>query len=128
MLRFCILLRLTFSTWTTFKGINKYSKSAVVQMSTVFWPVYHVTCLKGPLKRDFLDICLTTSFKVGKFEIHQLWGSSFFSKCSNLNLNWQNAKKNSAIIFWFWDNCIWKCYNKLSLLKRGYLLPSERVF
>ena len=33
-----------FSTWTAFTGINKYRKSAVVQISTDFRPVYDVTC------------------------------------------------------------------------------------
>ena len=30
--------------------------------------------------------------------------------------------KKSENIFRFWDNCIWKCYYKLSLLRREYLL------
>ena len=31
-------------------------------------------------------------------------------------------EKKSENIFRFWDNCIWKCYYKLSLLGREYLL------
>ena len=31
-------------------------------------------------------------------------------------------KKNGEIVFGFWDNCIWKCLKKLSLLRREYLL------
>ena len=54
-------------------------------------------------------------------EIHQLWGLSFSLKCSKLNLNLGNAKRKSEIIFPFWDNCIWKCCNKLPLLRREYL-------
>ena len=30
-------------------------------------------------------------------------------------------KKNSENVFSFWDNCIWKCNNKLPLLRRQYL-------
>ena len=33
-----------FSTWISFTGTNKYGKGAAVQLWTVFWPVYHVTC------------------------------------------------------------------------------------
>ena len=71
-----------------------------------------------PLKLDFLDIYITTFF--GDFigsKIHQLWGSSFFWKCSKLNLNLENVKKNWENIFRFWDKCIWKCCNKLLLLR-----------
>ena len=33
-------------------------------------------------------------------------------------------KKNSDNIFGFWDNCLWKCCYKLSLLKTEYLLSA----
>ena len=42
--RFFISLRETFSTSIAFERINKHGKGAVVQISTVFWPVYCVTC------------------------------------------------------------------------------------
>ena len=45
----------------------------------------------------------------------------FFWKCSKLNLTLENAKKNWENSFCFWDKCIWKCCNKLSLLRREYL-------
>ena len=48
-------------------------------------------------------------------------GSHFLWKCSKLNLNFQNAEKNSENIFGFWDICSWKCYNKFGLLRREYL-------
>ena len=49
------------------------------------------------------------------------WGLSFFKKVSKLNLNLENAKRNSDKIFRFWHNCIWKCSYKLSLLRTEYL-------
>ena len=54
-------------------------------------------------------------------KIQQLKGSSFFRKCSKLNLNYQNAKKKWERVFCFWGNCIWRCCNILSLLTREYL-------
>ena len=63
-------------------------------MSTVFWPVYHVTCLKGPLKRDFLDICLTTSFKVGKFENTSAMRLIVFLKMFKVQSKFKKWKKN----------------------------------
>ena len=39
---FCILLRETFPHSIAFPLINKYAKGAVVQIWTVFVPIYHV--------------------------------------------------------------------------------------
>ena len=44
VLRFYISLRETFPNWIAFTVILKFDKSAFVQISTVFRPVYHVTC------------------------------------------------------------------------------------
>ena len=56
--------------------------------------------------------------------IHQIWGWYFFRKCSKLNLNSENSKKNSENTFRFWDKSIWKCCNKLPQLRREYLSPA----
>ena len=102
--------------------MNKYSEGAVVQISTVFCPVY---CYfwKGPLKRDFLDIYLTTFFGVRQFKDVSTVRVIFFWKWLNLNISSENGKekKNSENIFRFLDNCLWKCCNKLPLLRREYL-------
>ena len=37
-------LRKTLSNSITFTVINEYGKRAVVDIETVFWPVYHVPC------------------------------------------------------------------------------------
>ena len=52
---------------------------------------------------------------------NKLWASSFFWKCSKLNLYFENAGKNPENIFSFWGSCMWMGYNKLSLLGREHL-------
>ena len=47
--------------------ISKYGNSAVVQMATLFEPVYYVACQRVPLKRDLLDIYLATFSGVRNF-------------------------------------------------------------
>ena len=65
-------------------------------------------CLsKHPLKREFLDIYLTTFSESVTSKIQNLWGLSFYSKCSKFNLDFKNAAQNLEKIFCFWDNCIW---------------------
>ena len=76
-----ISLRETFSTWIAFTGINKYG---------IPLPFY---LLKGLLKRDFLDIYLTTSCGVRKFKntsamriillLKIIKVKSKFTKCKN---------------------------------------------
>ena len=53
-----------------------------------------ITCYlsKGSLKRDFLDIYLTTSFGVSKLKNTLAMRVIFFSICSKLNLNLLNGK------------------------------------
>ena len=64
----------------------------------------------GPLKGDFLDIYLTTSFGVRKF--------------NNTAAIRVKKKKKRENYFRFWDNCVGKCCYKLSLLTREYLLST----
>ena len=114
MLRFSISIREFFSTRILLRGINDSNfNSALANL-----PCY---LLKGPLKRDFLDIYLTTFLESVNSKIHLLWLSPFFRKCSKLNLNLENAKKICENIFRFWHKGIWKCCNKLCLLRREYL-------
>ena len=44
-------------------------------------------------------------------EVHQLWGSSLFSKCSKFDAACGNAERNWANLFsfrdkWFWIGCV----------------------
>ena len=44
--------------------------------------------------------------------MHQLWGSSFSSKCWKFDVPFGNAEKNCEITFNSRDNCIWIDYSK----------------
>ena len=82
---------------------------------------------KSPLKRDFLEIYLTTFSESVISEIQKLWGSSFFSKWSKLNLDFKSVAKSWEKVFCFSDNCIWIGKVKLSLLRRGYFSSIANV-
>ena len=43
-IRFFISLRVTFSDSVAFTVLNKYDNRAVVEISAVFGPIYHVAC------------------------------------------------------------------------------------
>ena len=83
--------------------------------------------LKGPLKRNFLHVYLTTFSESVISEIKKLWRSSFVSRCSKSNLDFKNVAKNSEKDFCFWDNCIWIGIVKLSLLRTGYFSSAANV-
>ena len=53
----------------------------------------------GPLKRDFLDIYLTTFSESVISEIKNLWGSSFFLKDSKFHAAIRNSEKNENKFF-----------------------------
>ena len=126
VLKFCILVRETFSTLIVWTVINEYGKGAAVYISTVSQPASHVICcshVNSLLKRDFLDIYLTTFFGVRKLKIHELGGSSFFLKTFKIESKFRKCeRKKSQIIFRFWDNSIGKWCYKLYLTSREYLL------
>ena len=76
---------------------------------------------KGPLKRDFLDIYLTTSFGVHNFKNASAMRVIFFLEMFKIESKFRKGKKKLENIFRFWDNCIWKCCYKLPLLRRWCL-------
>ena len=53
----------------------------------------------GPLKRDFLDIYITTFSESVVSEIQNLSGPSFFKMCSKFNLVFKNEEKIKKKIF-----------------------------
>ena len=83
--------------------------------------------VKGPLKRDFLDIYLIMLFGVCQFKNTSAMRIIFFWKCSKLNLDFENAQKKWEKVLCFRDNCIWRCCNKLCLLRREYLSSAVNV-
>ena len=80
-----------------------------------------------PLKRDFLDIYLTTFLESLTSKIQNLWGSSLFSKCLKLKLHFKNAAKNLGKVFCSWDNCIWIGIFKFSLWRTRYFSLAANV-
>ena len=85
-------------------------------------------CLsKVLLKRDFLDIYLTTFSESVISKLQNLWGLSFVSKCSKFQLDFKNAVKNCENLLCFWDHWIWIGIIKLSLLRTGYFSSVANV-
>ena len=82
---------------------------------------------KHPLKRDFLDIYLTTFSGSVTSKMQILWGWSFFPKCLKFKLNFKNGAKNSEKVFCFWDNWIWIGIVKYYLLWTGYISSAANV-
>ena len=82
---------------------------------------------KGPQKRDFLDIYLTTFPESVISEIQNLWRSPFFVKMSKITFTFQNFSKKLTKILRFWDNCIWIRIVKFSLLRTGYFSSAANV-
>ena len=72
-----------------------------------------------PLEWYILDVYLTTFSESGTSKIQNLWGLSFYSKCSKFNLDFKNGAKNWATLLRFWDNCTWIGIVILSLLRTG---------
>ena len=64
VLGFYVSLKETFSNETTFTVINKSCKGAVIQIATVFQPIWRVLS-KDPLKHGFLVIYLTIFLGAG---------------------------------------------------------------
>ena len=73
--RFFILLRETFSDLIAFTLINKYAKGSELNSVWARLPCCFSKCLQ---KRDFLDIYLTTVFRVHNFQNNERCESSFF--------------------------------------------------
>ena len=82
---------------------------------------------KRSLKRDFLNVYVTTFSDTVDWETQKLWGPSFPSKCSKFNLIFINAAKKLEKVFCFWDNCIWIGIVRLSLLRTGYISSAANV-
>ena len=79
---------------------------------------------KGALKGDFLDIYLSMFFGVRKFKNTSSMRVILFLEMFKIESKFTKWKKKLENIFRFWDNCIWICCYKLSLLRREYLLSA----
>ena len=107
--------------------ITTYGNSAAVQMAKVFEPVYHVACQRFLWNGTFWTYISTRFPECVISEINLLWGSSFFWKCSNFNIDFENARKNWENDFRFQDNCVRSGCVKLSLLRTEYLSSAVNV-
>ena len=76
---------------------------------------------KRPTKQNFLDFYLTTFFRVPKFKAIPPMTVIFFLKMLKIESKFLKWKKKENI-FRFWDNSIWKCCYKLSLLRWEHVL------
>ena len=85
-------------------------------------------CLSNcPIKREFLDIYLITFSQSVISQIKKLLLSSFYSKSSKFNINFQNAAKTSESFFSFSNNWISIAILKLSLLRKKYFWLAANV-
>ena len=116
-----ISLRVTFSNLIAFTVINKYGKTAVVQIWTLFGRVYHVSCWRVLWNGTFLTFIWPRLWESVVSEIHKLWVSSFFWKCSKLNIGIKTAEKIEKKSFVYIDKCVWIVYVEYSLSKTEYL-------
>ena len=107
--------------------ISKYGNSAVVQIATVFEPVYHVSCQRIFWNGTFCTYIIPRFRECLISEINQLWGSSLFWKCSKFKVDFKNATKNWEKAFSFWDNCVRIGCVKLSLWRKEYLSSAVNV-
>ena len=122
VLRFCVSLRVSFFNldfmhWDQWiwqrccrPALNSVSRGLPCYLS------------KDPLKRDFLDIYLTTFFGIPNFKKTSTMGVMFVWKIFKIESKFRKCKKISGNIFHFRYNCIWKCCHKLPLLRKGHLL------
>ena len=65
------------------------------------WARFPCCLLKGPPKRDFLEIYLTRFSESLISEIQHLWGSYFVPKYLEFNLDFKNPAKISENFFFF---------------------------
>ena len=97
---------------------TKYGHGAVVQIATVFERVFYVACQRVLSTGTFWTNIYPRFLECVIWQINQLWGSSFFCKCSKFHVDFVNARKSSEKGFCFWDNCFWIGCVKYSLLRR----------
>ena len=98
----------TLSNSITFTLINEYGKGVVVEIESVFRPVYHVACQRVLWNSTVLTF---SNHLYRKFDVHL-----------------KNLQKNRETLFCFWKKCIWFGCFKLSLLRRGYLSSPVNVW
>ena len=85
---------------------------------------FNFLLVKRSSEKGLSDIYLTTCFRVCKFKNTSAMSVILLLKMFKIGSKYKKGKKNSENVFRFWDNCIWKCCYKLSLLRTEYLLST----
>ena len=114
----CLKQRL-FSTQLTSQWSMNMIKIMLCRFQQCFG-TFTMFLVEGSSERRVLDIYLTTFSESVISEIQNQWRLSFFSKYLKFIVNFKNAAKKWAKLFYIWDNCIWIAIVKLSLSRRGY--------
>ena len=121
VIRFCMSLRETFSSSITFSQINKYGKYRVVQIATVFRPIYRVACHRvvwtGRSRQ--LSTHVLRSQKIRKQISYE---GQIFWKCSKFNVHFKNAQQHSETF----SNSI--TFTKINKYRKGAVNGIETVF
>ena len=120
-------LRVTFSNSIIFKVINEYGRGPVVEIESVFRPVYHVACRRVLSNGTFQTFITPRLLESVIWKIHKLWGSPFFWKCSKFNVYLKNLQNNWKTFLLFEITRVWICCVKMPLLRREYLSPAVNV-
>ena len=119
-------LRGTLSHWINSTVINKYGESAVVEIETVFWPVYQL-----PVKRlsetGLFRHLSNHIFRSPLFPKHISYGVHLFLKYFQIWCRVKKFTKNFEKVFCFLDKCTWIGRSKLSLLRRKDLSSAVGV-
>ena len=119
-------LAVTFATQLPSQWSFKMIKLLSLRLNQCFGP-FKMSPWMGPLKRERLDIYLSTSLVVDNFLNTSAMRVIFFWKCSKFSADSKNAEENSEKMFCFWDKCIWLVCIHLSLLIREYLSEAVTV-
>ena len=107
--------------------IKQYDKGALIKIELVFQPVYHVAYRGVVSNGSFNTFILARLSGSVISEIHKLWGSPVFWKCSKFNADLKIEEKKSEKIFCFWDKCTWIVCVEFCLLTTEYLSSAVNV-
>ena len=121
----CLKQRL-FSTQLTSQWSMNMIKIMLCRFQQCFG-TFTMFLVEGSSERRVLDIYLTTFSESVISEIQNQWRLSFFSKYLKFIVNFKNAAKKWAKLFYIWDNWIWIGTVKFSVLRTGYFSSTASV-
>ena len=102
--------------------MKKHNKNDLMAILQVFGTLWQVDCQRLFQNGTFQRVVWRGfSQSVISSGIHQLWPSSFFSKCLKFDVNSRNGTENWEKLIQFQDNWIWFWSAKFSQSSTGYL-------